>query len=112
PAGRARGDLRPRPGRLVGRVAPAGRGEHAAAVLPGGRRRAVHRVRGGAGAAASHPVLRSHRVAIGLYDRTSEGIVRRHRIETDVTGARTVVPELAGQARPDLVLVNDEDLTY
>src|SRR5437763_4706794 len=63
-------------------------------------------------AAASHPVLRSHRVAIGLYDRTSEGIVRRHRIETDVTGARTVVPELAGQPRPDLVLVNDEDLTY
>jgi aminopeptidase N len=63
-------------------------------------------------AAASHPVLRSHRVAIGLYDRTSEGIVRRHRIETDVTGARTVVPELAGLARPDLVLVNDEDLTY
>jgi aminopeptidase N len=63
-------------------------------------------------AAASHPVLRSHRVAIGLYDRTSAGIVRRHRIETDVTGARTVVPELAGQARPDLVLVNDEDLTY
>jgi len=63
-------------------------------------------------AAASHPALRSHRVAIGLYDRTSAGIVRRHRIETDVTGARTVVPELAGQARPDLVLVNDEDLTY
>jgi aminopeptidase N len=63
-------------------------------------------------AAASHPVLRSHRVAIGLYDRTGEGIVRRHRVETDVTGARTVVPELAGQPRPDLVLVNDEDLTY
>jgi aminopeptidase N len=63
-------------------------------------------------AAASHPVLRSHRVAIGLYDRTSEGIVRRHRVETDVTGARTVVRELAGQPRPDLVLVNDEDLTY
>jgi len=63
-------------------------------------------------AAASHPVLRSHRVAIGLYDRTGAGIVRRHRIETDVTGARTVVPELAGQPRPDLVLVNDEDLTY
>ncbi|HEU5388070.1 MAG TPA: aminopeptidase N [Streptosporangiaceae bacterium] len=63
-------------------------------------------------AAASHPVLRSHRVAIGLYDRTRAGIVRRHRIETDVTGARTVVPELAGQVRPDLVLVNDEDLTY
>ncbi len=63
-------------------------------------------------APASHPVLRSHRIAIGLYDRTEAGIVRRLRVETDVAGARTVVPELAGQPRPDLVLVNDEDLTY
>ncbi len=63
-------------------------------------------------APATHPVLRSHRIAIGLYDRTQAGITRRHRIETDVAGPRTVVPELAGQPRPDLVLVNDEDLTY
>jgi aminopeptidase N len=63
-------------------------------------------------AAASHPGLRSHRIAIGLYDRTAAGIVRRLRVETDVAGARTVVPELAGQPRPDLVLVNDDDLTY
>jgi aminopeptidase N len=63
-------------------------------------------------AAAAHPVLRSHRIAIGLYDRTQGGLTRRHRIETDVAGPRTVVPELAGQPRPDLVLVNDEDLTY
>jgi aminopeptidase N len=64
-------------------------------------------------AAATHPVLRSHRIAIGLYDRTGGGgIVRRLRVETDVAGPRTVVPELAGQPRPDLVLVNDDDLTY
>src|SRR5207247_5056556 len=63
-------------------------------------------------AAATHPVLRSHRVAIGLYDLTAGGLVRRHRVETDVAGPRTVVAELAGQPRPDLVLVNDEDLTY
>jgi aminopeptidase N len=63
-------------------------------------------------AAETHPVLRSHRIAIGLYDRTKAGIVRRQRIETDVAGPRTVVPELAGQPRPDLVLVNDDDLTY
>jgi aminopeptidase N len=63
-------------------------------------------------AAETHPVLRSHRIAIGLYDRTEAGIVRRQRIETDVAGPRTVVPELAGQPRPDLVLVNDDDLTY
>ena len=63
-------------------------------------------------AAETHPVLRSHRIAIGLYDRTEAGIVRRQRIETDVAGPRTVVPELAGQPRPNLVLVNDDDLTY
>ena len=63
-------------------------------------------------AAATHPVLRSHRVAIGLYDLTADGLVRRHRVETDVAGPRTVVAELAGQPGPDLVLVNDEDLTY
>jgi aminopeptidase N len=63
-------------------------------------------------AAASHPVLRSHRIAIGLYSRTDAGLVRTSSIEIDVTGASTPVPALIGQARPDLVLVNDEDLTY
>ncbi|MFY9929477.1 MAG: ERAP1-like C-terminal domain-containing protein, partial [Streptosporangiaceae bacterium] len=63
-------------------------------------------------AAATHPTLRSHRIAIGLYDRTDSGLVIRDRIETDVAGPRTVIPELVGQPRPDLVLVNDEDLTY
>jgi aminopeptidase N len=63
-------------------------------------------------AAPSHPTLRSHRVAIGLYDLADGCLSRRASIEIDVTGARTEVPELAGAARPDLVLVNDEDLTY
>jgi aminopeptidase N len=63
-------------------------------------------------AAETHPLLRSHRIAIGLYDRTEGGLSRRLRVETDVAGPRTVIPELAGQPRPDLVLVNDDDLTY
>ena len=63
-------------------------------------------------AAESHPLLRSHRIAIGLYDRTEAGLSRRLRVETDVAGPRTVIPELAGQPRPNLVLVNDDDLTY
>ena len=29
-----------------------------------------------------------------------------------MAGPRTLVPELAGQPRPDLVLVNDDDLSY
>ena len=60
----------------------------------------------------SHPVLRPHRIAIGLYERGAAGLTRRERIEIDVDGERTEVPELTGQARPDLVLVNDDDLTY
>ncbi|MQA93910.1 MAG: aminopeptidase N [Streptosporangiales bacterium] len=59
-----------------------------------------------------HPTLRTHRVAIGLYDRTDAGIVRRRRVELDISGPRNGVPELVGERRPDLVLINDDDLTY
>jgi aminopeptidase N len=59
-----------------------------------------------------HPTLRSHRLRVGLYERTGDGLVRRDQVELDVTGARTDVPALVGQAQPDLVLVNDDDLTY
>jgi aminopeptidase N len=63
-------------------------------------------------AAASHPELRPHRIAIGLYDRSDGALSRRSRVEVDIAGAVTEVPELVGQARPDLILVNDDDLTY
>ena len=38
--------------------------------------------------------------------------MRAHRVELDVTGERTVVPELAGLPRPDLILLNDDDLDF
>ncbi|MEU8303612.1 aminopeptidase N [Actinomadura sp. NPDC048955] len=63
-------------------------------------------------AKADYPTLRAHRLAIGLYDKTADGLVRRERVELDVVGARTEVPQLVGKKRPDLVLVNDDDLTY
>ncbi|MFE6407832.1 aminopeptidase N [Streptomyces sp. NPDC057837] len=64
-------------------------------------------------AAESHPELRPHRVAVGLYRVGGGGALERYaRVETDVDGARTVVAELAGADAPDLVLVNDDDLTY
>jgi aminopeptidase N len=63
-------------------------------------------------ATASHPTLRSHRIAIGLYSLTEQGLVRTSSVETDVTGDWTAVPALVGVKRPDLVLINDEDLTY
>src|SRR3954453_8873377 len=59
-----------------------------------------------------HPTLRSHRIAIGLYDKTTKGLVRRDRIEIDIAGAESAVAELVGVRRPDLVLLNDDDLTY
>ncbi|MET9180151.1 aminopeptidase N [Kitasatospora aureofaciens] len=58
-------------------------------------------------------VPRPHRIAVGLYDRDADGaLLCTERIELDVTGARTVVAEAVGRRRPDLVLLNDEDLTY
>lgn len=64
-------------------------------------------------AAESHPTLRPHRVAIGLYRRTPDGSVERYaRAEADVDGPRTVIADLAGAEKPDLILVNDDDLTY
>ncbi|MFF5100991.1 aminopeptidase N [Streptomyces sp. NPDC000134] len=64
-------------------------------------------------AAESHPELRPHRVAIGLYRRGADGALERYaRTETDVDGPRTVVAALAGEQAPELVLVNDDDLTY
>ncbi|MFJ7156126.1 aminopeptidase N [Streptomyces sp. NPDC101118] len=56
--------------------------------------------------------LRPHRVAVGLYRIEQGALVRYARAEADVAGARTVVAELSGAERPELVLVNDEDLTY
>jgi aminopeptidase N len=57
-------------------------------------------------------VLRAHRIAVGLYDRTDAGLIRRRRFEADIAGERTVLDALAGEPQADLVLVNDEDLTY
>ncbi|GGR76464.1 aminopeptidase [Streptomyces aureoverticillatus] len=64
-------------------------------------------------AAESHPELRPHRVAVGLYRREAGGaLVRYARAEVDVEGPRTTVAELAGAEEPELILVNDDDLTY
>jgi aminopeptidase N len=56
--------------------------------------------------------LRSHRIALGLYDVVEGSLVRRERLEIDVVGARTEVPQLVGVRQPDLLLVNDDDLTF
>ncbi len=66
---------------------------------------------------AEHPVQRPHRLAVGGYDVVEQpdgtlALERTLRVELDVDGERTEVPELVGEERPDLVLVNDDDLAY
>ncbi|MGH3787223.1 MAG: aminopeptidase N [Pseudonocardiaceae bacterium] len=73
---------------------------------------------------------RTHRIAVGVYDSpdgnsTGDGssggnavagrgaaLVRTHRVELDISAERTEVPELVGVPAGQLVLVNDDDLTY
>ncbi|UQA95380.1 aminopeptidase N [Streptomyces halobius] len=62
--------------------------------------------------ATGEPILRPHRIAIGLYDHEDGKLVRKKRIELDVDGELTEVPQLAGTLRPAVVLLNDDDLSY
>ena len=58
------------------------------------------------------PTLRSHRMAVGLYDLVAGQLTRRERFELDVVGASTKVPALVGVKQPALLLLNDDDLTF
>ena len=58
------------------------------------------------------PTLRSHRLAVGLYSLVDGRLVRSHRVECDIAGEYSPVDELVGLPRPDLILLNDDDLTY
>ncbi|MEX5708886.1 aminopeptidase N [Parafrankia sp. FMc6] len=63
--------------------------------------------------ATASRTLRPHRIAIGLYDRDTTGaLVRRERVELDVVGEITEVAKLVGVRQPDLIVLNDDDLTY
>ncbi|TBL28523.1 aminopeptidase N [Verrucosispora sp. SN26_14.1] len=59
-----------------------------------------------------HPTLRTHRIGVGLYDLTDGRLVRRERYEVDVDGESTELTELAGVRAADVLLLNDDDLTY
>ncbi|WP_329340537.1 aminopeptidase N [Streptomyces sp. NBC_01352] len=64
--------------------------------------------------AKGEPTLRPHRIAVGLYDLDDESgkLVRDERIELDVDGELTAVPQLVGKRRPAVILLNDDDLSY
>ena len=59
-----------------------------------------------------YPTLRPHRLGIGYYSMVNGKLVRTHRVDVDVDGAETSIPELVGTVRPDLVLLNDGDYAY
>ncbi|HYN96414.1 MAG TPA: aminopeptidase N [Pilimelia sp.] len=63
-------------------------------------------------APAGHPTLRTHRIGVGLYDLRDGALVRRERVEADVAGELTALPQLVGVQAADVLLVNDDDLTY
>ncbi|MEU3736442.1 aminopeptidase N [Streptomyces sp. NPDC032198] len=64
--------------------------------------------------AQGEPTLRPHRIAIGLYDLDEESgkLLRTDRVELDVDGELTAVDALVGRERPDVILLNDDDLSY
>ncbi|MDH6215749.1 aminopeptidase N [Streptomyces pseudovenezuelae] len=64
--------------------------------------------------AKGEPTLRPHRIAVGLYelDEDTGKLVRDERVELDVDGELTAVPQLVGKRRPDVILLNDDDLSY
>ncbi|AGZ39782.1 putative aminopeptidase [Actinoplanes friuliensis DSM 7358] len=63
-------------------------------------------------APAAYPTLRTHRIGVGLYDLDGDRLVRRDLLEIDVSGEQTEIPALAGVRAADVLLVNDDDLTY
>ena len=56
--------------------------------------------------------LRPHRLAVGLYDIKGDKVVLRKSVKFDLEGSAAEIAELAGEPVADLLLVNDQDLSY
>jgi aminopeptidase N len=61
---------------------------------------------------ADFPVHRPHRVTVAGYSHTDGAFERDWAVEANLDGASTGIPQAAGKRRPDLLLINDGDLTY
>ncbi len=60
----------------------------------------------------AYPVQRAHRVTIAGYMHLGGKFERTWSVIASLHGAVTDVPDVVGQPRPDLLLVNDADRTY
>ncbi|MDN6371722.1 MAG: M1 family metallopeptidase, partial [Brevibacterium aurantiacum] len=59
------------------------------------------------------PSLRPHRLSIGFYSDNGQGrLVRTHSFPLDIDAESTTLEEARGLPKPDVIIVNDEDLTY
>ena len=58
------------------------------------------------------PSLRPHRLAVGLFNDDGGALLRSHSLLLDVAGEATEVESAHGLRAPDLVVVNDQDLSY
>ncbi len=63
-------------------------------------------------APSDHPTLRTHRIGVGLYELVGDTLVRRERHEVDISGAMTALPALTNVRAADVLLLNDDDLSY
>ena len=106
--------------RPSGRDLPTGRsrGSRPPALHPAARARrwttdVDHRSPSAGGRRRRHPTLRRTASAIGALRPTDGGLVRTPPVRgRRRRRARTRVPELVGRRRPDLLLLNDDDLTF
>lgn len=61
---------------------------------------------------SEYPSTRPHQLEVGGYSFRGIEFMPVFRVQVSTDGALTDVPELVGQQRPDLIVVNDRDLTY
>ena len=113
PARGARGELRPGPGGLVQGLA----GDRRARTRCAPSSRSARTARSAFAVVQEAPAEHPDAAAAPPRDRPVRpgrggALVRTHRVEVDVAGPRTEVPELVGRPQPDLVLLNDDDLDY
>ena len=82
-------------------------------VVDGGRIASLTLRQEGTDPITGDPVLRPHTLVVGLYSLDEDGaLVRTHRLPVTIETEQVEVPEAAGLLAPDVILVNDEDLTY
>ncbi|WP_431973634.1 aminopeptidase N [Micromonospora haikouensis] len=60
----------------------------------------------------AHPTMRTHRIDLALYDRVGTTLRRRDGATVEISAARTPVPAMAGLPAGDILLPDENDLTF